>query len=163
LDNQVRIAQTNTHSDSARSVKKKAEFLCHLIKRPKMEWHDPIAMIVDDDDDLSFLLENILKTRNIKVLSAHNLNDAQDYLAQSKPDVVFLDNWFPDGFGVNFIRKIKSTGNDIKIIMMTSDPSAWVRKKAMEEGANYFLQKPFSKTTINQLLDQVHLNSQKSP
>jgi len=41
---------------------------------------------------------------------------------------------------------------------MTSDPSALVRKKAMEEGAHYFLEKPFSKTTINQLLDQVNLN-----
>ena len=123
-----------------------------------MEWHDPIAMIVDDDDDLTYLLENILKTRNLKVLCAHNLHEAQDCLASSKPDVVFLDNGFPDGVGVNFIRSIKSAGRDIKIIMMTSDPSAWVRNKAMEEGANYFIQKPFSKTTIDQLLDQVDLN-----
>ena len=124
-----------------------------------MEWHEPIAMIVDDDDDLTYLLENILKTKNIKVLCAHNLHDAQDCLAGSRPDVVFLDNGFPDGVGVNFIRNIKSAGKDIKIIMMTSDPSGWLRKKAMEEGANYFIQKPFSKTTIDQLLDEVNLDN----
>lgn len=124
-----------------------------------MEWRAPIAMIIDDDDDLTYLLENILKTRNINVLSVHSLHEAQDCLAYSKPNVVFLDNSFPDGIGLNFIGIIKSTWNDTPIIMMTSDPSAWVRKKAMEEGAQYFLEKPFSKRTIDQLLDRVNLTS----
>jgi DNA-binding NtrC family response regulator len=115
-------------------------------------------MIVDDDDDLTYLLENILKTRNIEVLSMHSLRDARECLACTKPDVIFLDNSFPDGIGVNFIGNIKSTGDDIQIIMMTSDTSAWVRKRAMEEGAHYFLEKPFSRQTIDELLDQVHLN-----
>src|SRR5262245_48197523 len=115
-------------------------------------------MIVDDDDDLTYLLENMLKTRNIKVLSAHSLHDARECLATARPDVIFLDNSFPDGIGVNFIGNIKSKSNDIQIIMMTSDTSAWVRKRAMEEGAHYFLEKPFTKKTIDQLLDQVKLN-----
>ena len=115
------------------------------------------AMIIDDDDDLTYLLENILKTRKMNVLSVHSLHDAEDCLAHSKPNVIFLDNSFPDGIGVNFISSIKSTGNDIQIIMMTSDPSSWVREKAMEEGAHYFLEKPFSTTTINDVLDQLKL------
>ena len=115
------------------------------------------AMIIDDDDDLTYLLENILKTRKMNVLSVHSLHDAEDCLAHSKPNVIFLDNSFPDGIGVNFISNIKSTGNDIQIIMMTSDSSSWLREKAMEEGAHYFLEKPFSKTTINHVLDQLKL------
>ena len=126
-------------------------------KSRAMEWRTPIVMIIDDDDDLTYLLENMLKTRKINVLSVHSLNDARECLAHSEPNLVFLDNSFPDGIGVNFIGNIKSTGKDIKIIMMTSDPSAWVRKKAMEEGANYFLEKPFTKTTIDQILDQINL------
>jgi len=137
--------------------------LCCSGKHDELKWHAPIAMIVDDDDDLTYLLENILKTRNIKVLSAHSLRDARECLASSTPDVVFLDNSFPDGIGVNFIGNIKSTGNNIQIIMMTSDTSAWVRKRAMEEGAHYFLEKPFSKTTIDQLLDQVNLHNTDHP
>jgi DNA-binding NtrC family response regulator len=116
-------------------------------------------MIVDDDDDLTYLLENILKTRNMEVMSVHSLHDARECLASSKPDVIFLDNSFPDGIGVNFIGNIRSTGDDIQIIMMTSDTSAWVRKKAMEEGAHYFLEKPFSRKTIDQLLDQVPMQN----
>jgi len=115
------------------------------------------AMIIDDDGDLTYLLENILKNRKMNVLSVHSLHDAEDCLAHSKPNVIFLDNSFPDGIGVNFISNIKSTGDDIQIIMMTSDSSAWVREKAMEEGAHYFLEKPFSKTTINHVLDELNL------
>ena len=83
-------------------------------------------------------------------------------LHNSKPNVIFLDNRFPDGIGVNFISNIKSTGNDIQIIMMTSDSSAWIRKKAMEEGAQYFLEKPFSRTTIDHVLDQLNLKTTRS-
>ena len=128
-------------------------------KHDELKSHAPIAMIVDDDDDLTYLLENILKTRNMEVMSVHSLHDARECLASSKPDVIFLDNSFPDGIGVNFIGNIRSTGDDIQIIMMTSDTSAWVRKKAMEEGAHYFLEKPFSRKTIDQLLDQVPMQN----
>ncbi len=93
----------------------------------------------------------------MNVLSVHSLHEAENCLAHSKPNVIFLDNCFPDGIGVNFISNIKSTGDDIQIIMMTSDPSAWIKEKAMEEGAHYFIEKPFSRTTIDQVLDQMTL------
>ena len=96
----------------------------------------------------------------MNVLSVHSLHEAKNCLADAKPNVIFLDNSFPDGIGVNFISNIKSTGNDIQIIMMTSDPSAWVKEKAMKEGAHYFLEKPFSRTTIDQVLDQLNLKKE---
>ena len=118
------------------------------------------AMIIDDDADLTSLLENILKDRKIHVLSVHTLQDAEDCLTYLKPTVIFLDNSFPDGLGVNFIRNIKSSDEEIKIIMMTADTALWIREKAVEEGINYFLRKPFSRRSINVVLDK--LNFRKS-
>jgi DNA-binding NtrC family response regulator len=100
------------------------------------------AMIIDDDVDLACLLENILKDRTIHVL-------------------VFLDNSFPDGLGVNFIRSIKSSDAAIKIIMMTADTSLWIKEKAIAEGIYYFLRKPFSRKSIDIVLDK--LNFRKAP
>jgi DNA-binding NtrC family response regulator len=139
-------------------LKKGATFLRLLRKGSEMGLRTQTAMIIDDDDDLTYLLENILRTRKMNVLSVHSLHEAENCLADSKPNVIFLDNCFPDGIGVNFISNIKSTGNDIQIIMMTSDPSAWIKEKAMEEGAHYFIEKPFSRTTIDQVLDQLKSN-----
>lgn len=118
------------------------------------------AMIIDDDADLTGLLENILKDRKIHVLSVHTLQEAEDCLTYLKPTVVFLDNSFPDGLGINFIRNIKSSDEEIKIIMMTADTALWIREKAIEEGINYFLRKPFSRKSIDVVLDK--LNFRKS-
>jgi DNA-binding response OmpR family regulator len=118
------------------------------------------AMIIDDDADLTCLLENILKDRKIHVLSVHTLQEAEDCLTYLKPTVIFLDNSFPDGLGVNFIRHIKLSDEEIKIIMMTADSSLWVREKVIEEGINYFLRKPFSRRSIDIVLDK--LNFRKS-
>lgn len=114
------------------------------------------AMIIDDDDDLIQLLSAILEARKVYVLTVNTLDEAEDYLAYLKPTVIFLDNNFPAGLGINFIRKIKSFDEEIKIIMMTADASPWIREKAIEEGINYFLRKPFSKKAIDHVLDKLN-------
>jgi DNA-binding response OmpR family regulator len=114
------------------------------------------AMIIDDEEDLGQLLAVILETRKVHALTVTNLDDAERYLAFLKPTVIFLDNNFPDGLGINFIRKIKSIDSDIKIIMMTADTSSWIREKAIEEGIDYFLRKPFSRKAIDHVLDKLN-------
>ncbi len=114
------------------------------------------AMIIDDDDDLGHLLSTILETRKVHALIVNTLEEAEDYLGYLKPTVIFLDNNFPGGLGINFIQKIKSFDEEIKIIMMTADESPWIREKAVEEGINYFLKKPFSKKAIDHVLDKLN-------
>ncbi len=116
------------------------------------------AMIIDDDIDLSELLALILEERKIHVMMVHNLHEAEEYLNFLKPSVIFLDNSFPDGLGVNFIRNIKSADADIKIIMMTGDNGKWIQEKAMDEGINYFVKKPFSKKLIDGVLDKLNFS-----
>ena len=113
------------------------------------------AMIIDDDDDLGQLLGSILETRKIHVLIVNTLEEAEEYLTYLKPTVIFLDNNFPGGLGINFIRRIKSFDDEIRIIMMTADASIWIREKAIEEGIDYFLRKPFSKKAIDHVLDKL--------
>ena len=127
-----------------------------IIKRVKMGLPVQTAMIIDDDDDLGHLLSAILETRKIHVMIINTLDEAEEYLDYLKPTVIFLDNNFPGGLGINFIRKIKSVDDDIKIIMMTADPSTWIREKAVEEGIHYFLRKPFSKKAIDHVLDKLN-------
>lgn len=113
------------------------------------------AMIIDDDEDLGQLLGSILETRKIHVLIVNTLEEAEEYLTYLKPTVIFLDNNFPGGLGINFIRRIKSFDDEIRIIMMTADASTWIREKAIEEGIDYFLRKPFSKKAIDHVLDKL--------
>jgi DNA-binding NtrC family response regulator len=114
------------------------------------------AMIIDDDEDLAQLLTTILEFRKIHTMAIHSLPEAEECLAYLKPTVIFLDNSFPEGLGVNFISTIRSTDEEIKIIMMTADSDSWIEEKASEEGVNYFLRKPFSTQIINGVLDKLN-------
>ena len=114
------------------------------------------AMIIDDDVDLSQVLASILESRKIHTMMVHSLPEAEEFLAYLKPTVVFLDNSFPSGLGVNFIRNIKSADDEIKIVMITADTNSWIEKKASEEGVNYFLKKPLNTALINTVLDEMN-------
>ncbi len=116
------------------------------------------AMIIDDDEDLGSLLTSMLEARKILALSVHTLHEAEEYLSYMKPTVVFLDNSFPEGLGINFIRNIHLADEEIKIIMMTADSAKWIEEKARAEGINYFLRKPFDKEVIDSILDQLELS-----
>ena len=107
------------------------------------------ALIVDDEKDICFLLSNILKQNNIQTVIAGNLAEA-DQMLQS-PDsfyYVFLDNHLPDGLGINRIKRWKEKFPFIHLIMITAHDSYEERKKASNDGADYFISKPFSKEII---------------
>jgi len=99
----------------------------------------------------------MLEARKILALPVHTLTEAEEYLSYMKPTVVFLDNSFPEGLGINFIRNIHLADEDIKIIMMTADSAQWIEEKAKAEGINYFLRKPFSLELINHVLDKLEM------
>ena len=111
------------------------------------------AMIIDDDEDLCQLLTAMLESRKILAMPITSLQEAEECLTYMKPTVVFLDNSFPDGLGINFIRSIHSADQDIKIIMMTADSALWIEQKAKAEGINYFLKKPFNQKLLDNALD----------
>jgi DNA-binding response OmpR family regulator len=122
-----------------------------------MGTHIKTAMIIDDDEDLSHLLAIILENRKIHTMIVTSLSEAEECLGYLKPTVIFLDNNFPEGLGVNFIQQIKSADDEIKIIMMTADTASWIEEKAREKGINYFLKKPFSKTIVDGVLDYLNI------
>jgi DNA-binding response OmpR family regulator len=85
-----------------------------------------------------------------------DLSTAADYLKKEQPSVIILDNKLPDGFGVDFISFIKSNYPAIRIIMISGfDGSA--KDVALENGADIYLEKPFTKdqlyTSIKGLLN----------
>lgn len=114
------------------------------------------AMIIDDDPDLGMLMMSTLEQRQIHTMAVHSLPEAAEYLAFLKPTVIFLDNSFPEGLGVNFIQEIKLADKEIKIVMMTADADKWIEDKAIEAGVVGFLKKPFSRQTLNKVLDKLN-------
>jgi DNA-binding NtrC family response regulator len=105
------------------------------------------ALIVEDEGDMCLLLNIMLNAKEVELDHVKNLSAALEYLQKEQPQVVLLDNKLPDGFGVDIISFIKKNNPDTKIIMM-SGYDASVEDVAMENGADVFLQKPFTKDQL---------------
>jgi DNA-binding response OmpR family regulator len=110
-------------------------------------------LVVEDQGETCFLLGLILSERNFESDYVNNLLDADEYLQKNKPSVILLDNKLPDGFGVDFITYVKKKYPKIKIIMISGFSTA--RDVALENGADIFLEKPFSMVNVNEALDRV--------
>ena len=110
-------------------------------------------LVVEDQGETCLILDLILSERKFEPDYVNNLLDADEYLQKNKPSLIFLDNKLPDGYGVDFITYVKSKYPLIKIIMISGFGTA--RDVALENGADVFLEKPFSLDNVNQAIDQV--------
>jgi DNA-binding NtrC family response regulator len=115
------------------------------------------ALIIDDDTDLCLLLKIILKDMIPHVKFAHSIESGQRLLAQLKPDVIFLDNNLPDGQGVNRIQEIKEKSPGALLVIITA--AGFSREQSLKNGADLFLEKPFTYSNIFTALNSAAANS----
>jgi len=101
-------------------------------------------LIIEDEGEMCLVLNILLSDENIELDHVKNLSAAEEYLSNELPSLIILDNKLPDGYGVDYIAYVKKKYPSIKIIMITGfDASA--KDVAMENGADLFLEKPFTK------------------
>ena len=100
------------------------------------------ALVVEDEGEMGLLLNIFLDEREVELDYVKDLLSAGEYLEKQQPAMVILDNKLPDGFGVDFISYIKKKYPSLKILMISGFAS--VKDVALQNGADAFLEKPFS-------------------
>lgn len=113
------------------------------------------ALIIDDEIDICYLLSGILRNKNIQSSYVNSIREAKQVLKLNHPEIIFLDNHLPDGMGVDFIGHLKENYPASKVIMITAYDTPADRRKALAEGADLFIAKPFSRDTIYKTMDQL--------
>ncbi|WP_300600996.1 response regulator [Niabella sp.] len=99
------------------------------------------VLIIEDDDDIRYLIEYILKGALYEVRTGSSAKDLNDALAAKLPDIIILDIMLPDGNGIDLCKMIKGNGltNHIPVIIM----SAYQFSNVEEACAEAFINKPF--------------------
>jgi DNA-binding response OmpR family regulator len=103
-------------------------------------------LVVDDEDDVTELLEFNLRRAGYDVVVEHDGEHAVSTALRERPDLVLLDVMLPqiDGFGVcELLRKAKAT-EDVPIILLTAFGTESSRVIGLELGADDYVTKPFS-------------------
>jgi DNA-binding response OmpR family regulator len=111
-------------------------------------------LIIEDEGDLCLLLNILLDGKGMEVDHVQSLAKAEEYFLQEKPALVLLDNRLPDGFGIDFIGFIKSQLPETKVIMISGVDAA-AQDVAIENGADAFLKKPFTKAELYQSVTEL--------
>ncbi len=100
-------------------------------------------LLVDDDQDLSEFLVELLVKDGYKVSAVTNINDSIDKLKNDIFDVVLLDLKLPDLDGTEGISEIKRVSPHSSVIIITGYPSVESAVSTMKDGAIDYLKKPF--------------------
>ena len=112
-------------------------------------------LIIEDEGDISLILNLMLKKEDIEIDHVTTLAKAATFLKEQSTDIVIIDNQLPDGFGLEYIKEIKSSYPLIKIIMITGNTDTTDKATAIENGADIFLAKPFTKEQIQAAIENV--------
>lgn len=92
-------------------------------------------LIIDDEEKLRGLLTRIVKSEGFNVLEASDLKSGFKKLEQNEIDVVLCDVKLPDGNGVDFLEKIKSSFPLVEVILLTAFGKISDGIQAMKNGA----------------------------
>ena len=112
-------------------------------------------LIIEDEGDICFLLNIILKGEHIDLEHVNTLEKARTFLSEQIPALIFLDNNLPDGRGIEFIEFIKTNYPPVKIVMITAFHSGTEKQTALDNGADIFIEKPFTKSQIYSAVEEL--------
>ena len=100
------------------------------------------VLVVDDEPDLRTLYELTLLREGHEVVSAPDLTQAREWLAQRRFDVLITDMRLPDGLGLELLRELATQQRSEKSIVITAYGSAENAVEALKTGAFDYLTKP---------------------
>lgn len=102
-----------------------------------------MVFIADDSDPVrERLIAMLSEIDGAKVIGeARNYDEAVEGVRSLKPHVVILDIRMPGGSGIDVLKEIKQDSRPPVVLMLTNHASPQYRKKCMEWGADFFLDK----------------------
>ena len=100
-------------------------------------------LLAEDEKALSKALVKILEKNNYSVDAVYDGEDALAYLKSGCYDVAVLDIMMPKMDGITVLKKIRSEGSGIPILMLTAKSEIEDRVLGLDSGANDYLPKPF--------------------
>jgi DNA-binding response OmpR family regulator len=101
------------------------------------------VLIVEDDKAIYTACHTLLKHYQFDVMLATTLAAATHSLA-AKPDLVILDLSLPDGNGAALLEKIRSSGQQVKVFILTGDETKETERKLRRLMPDRFFHKPLN-------------------
>jgi len=101
-------------------------------------------LLVDDETGIVDSLRILFRGEGYDVLTALGGTEALEVLSKEKPDLVVTDIRMPTVTGLEVLARSREIDPEVPVILMTAQASLQSAVTAVNEGAYYYLQKPFA-------------------
>ena len=108
------------------------------------------VMVIDDSKTIRRTAETLLKKAGCTVITATDGFDALAKIADTNPDIIFVDIMMPrlDGYQTCALIKNNSAFKSTPVIMLSSKDGLFDKAKGRIVGSDEYLTKPFSKEEL---------------
>ncbi len=122
-----------------------------------MNLKNATILIIDDDTDVLTAVRLLLKTEVKEVVTEKNPENIRSILSKQSFDLILLDMNFTSSIntgneGLFWLKKIKESGSEAAVIMITAYGDIDLAVRSLKEGAADFLVKPWHNEKLVQTI-----------
>ena len=103
----------------------------------------PSVLVIDDEQGILESLRILLRNEGFAPILANGGKEGLAALAREQPDIVLTDIRMPHATGVEILAAARQQDPDLPVILMTAQATLQSAMQAVNEGAFYYIQKPF--------------------
>jgi diguanylate cyclase (GGDEF)-like protein len=110
----------------------------------------PRVLIVDDDEEQLFLIQEALGGENLEIVAAQNAKDTFEAIYRQIPDLIILDIGLSgeDGFDILRSIRVEPQYDAVPIVIYSASHDIESKTKALDLGAVEYLEKPLHTTEL---------------
>lgn len=118
---------------------------------------DPLAFVIEDDEDLSFIFAEALRSAGFQPEILRDGSAAVQRLAEKAPVVVILDLHLPFVAGTDILKYIREADHlkDVRVVVATADARL---AEQTDRQADFVLIKPISFSLLRDLTSRLWNN-----
>ena len=103
----------------------------------------PKVLIIDDEENIRFVLKTYLSKHNYEVETAESASRAMEIILQNAPDIIITDVRMPGMSGMDLVKILSEKKIPVITIVMSAYGNDDSAIEAVKMGANDFIKKPF--------------------
>ena len=115
----------------------------------------PAVLVVEDNDETSFMLRTVLTRKGYRVIEAWDGKQAIEVAEHEELDLILLDLQLPRLNGIGVIHRLRQNAKleNVPIVIITGQDPEKYRNSAIAEGCDDFLMKPIDFDRLDAVLD----------
>ena len=114
-------------------------------------------LVVDDSQTMRRIVIRSLKAAGFgghDIVEAGNGVEGLEVAEESCPDIIISDWNMPEMNGIDFLKSLREKGDETRFGFITTEGTDDVKDLATENGASFFIEKPFTPDNIETALGE---------